>query len=261
MTPPPSSPSSSATYSRSHRIPWPLILQCGGLLIACVALFIASTKYPIVQWIGDSREYIERLGVWSGLVYPFAYALCNLLLLPGGILSIGGGFFFGLWWGFLLILAGNLLGAILAFAIARKIGRQRIEKLLSGNRRLQVLDRAIERHGWKIVVLSQLNPLAPSSLLNYFYGLTRVKLGRCLLWIALGQTPGLFLYAFIGTLGQFGVDMARGQQTPVAHHYLIWGAGFIVTIITTALLARVARRIMTEADIEMGRPAETHIER
>jgi uncharacterized membrane protein YdjX (TVP38/TMEM64 family) len=248
MTPPPSSHSSSATY----KIPWSLIVQGAGLFLALIALFIASTKYPIVDWIGNAREYIQHLGVWSGIVFPIAYALCNLLLLPGGVLSMGGGFFFGLWWGFFLILAGNLLGAALAFLIARKVGRQKIERLLSNNRRLRILDGALARHGWKIIVLSQLNPLAPTSLLNYLYGLTRVRLGRCVFWIALGQIPGLFLYAFIGTLGQFGVDMARGTRRPDLHDYLLWGTGFIVTIATTFLLGRLAHRILGEAKSEMS---------
>jgi uncharacterized membrane protein YdjX (TVP38/TMEM64 family) len=194
---------------------------------------------------------VEKLGIWSGIVYPLAYALCNLLLLPGGILSMGGGFFFGLWWGFFLILVGNLLGAALAFAIARKIGRQRIEKLLSNNRKLRVLDQTIARHGWKIVLLSQLNPLAPSSLLNYLYGLTRVRLSRCLFWVALGQTPGLFLYTFIGTLGQFGVEVVRGMRRPSPHDYMLWGGGFIATILTTWMLGMVARRIMGEVESEI----------
>ena len=114
MTPPPSSHSSPAPY---HRVTWPLIIQGGGLVLALIGLFVASTKYPIVDWIGNARESIQQLGVWSGVVYPITYALCNLLLLPGGVLSMGGGFFFGLWWGFFLVLAGNLLGAALAFLI------------------------------------------------------------------------------------------------------------------------------------------------
>ena len=247
MIPPPSSQTSSETY----RIRWSLIVQTTGLLCGLIVLFVASTKYPIVNWIGDAREHVEKLGTWSGIVYPIAYALCNLLLLPGGVLSIGGGFFFGLWWGFFLILVGNLLGAATAFVIARKIGRQRIEKLLSSNRKLRILDQTIARHGWKIVVLSQLNPLAPSSLLNYLYGLTGVRLSRCLLWVALGQVPGLFLYAFIGTLGQFGVEMARGIRTPSPRDYLLWGSGFIFTIVTTWMLGMVARRIMGEVESEI----------
>ena len=101
------------------------------------------------------------------------------------------------------------------------------------------------------MVLSQLNPLAPSSLLNYLYGLTRVPLHRCLMWVALGQIPGLFLYSFIGTLGQFGIEMARGTKQPGLRDYLVWGSGFILTICTTYLLGRLAKRILTEVEGEM----------
>ena len=134
------------------------------MVLALIALFVASTKYPIVDWIGNVRESIQQLGFWSGVIYPITYALCNLLLLPGGVLSMGGGFFFGLWWGFFLVLTGNLLGAALAFLIARRVGRQRIERLLSNNRRLRILDGAIERHGWKIVLLSQLASAAANRI-------------------------------------------------------------------------------------------------
>jgi len=141
------------------------------------------------------------------------------------------------------------------WAIDLRLGRQRFERLLRNNRRLHLLDHAIDRHGWKIIVLSQLNPLAPSSLLNYLYGLTRVQLKKCLLWIALGQTPGLFLYSFVGTLGQFGIEMARGRRHPFVHEYFVWGAGFLLTIVTTYLLGRLARRIMDEVGAEMEDPS------
>src|SRR5258708_19936476 len=247
---PPSSPSSSEEYS-SHRLPWTLIIQIGGLVLAIVIVFLLSSDCPVLNWSGDVRKHIESLGLWSGIVYPIAYAICNVLLLPGGILSVGGGLLFGLWWGFLIVLVGNLLGAAAAFCIGRLLGRRRVEKLIHNSPRLGLIDRAIERHGWKIVVLSQLNPLAPSSLLNYLYGLTRVPLGRCLLWIALGQTPGLFLYAFVGTLGQFGVEMARVLKRPLPNDYLLWGGGFVLTMGTTLLLGRLAKRIMREVGADM----------
>ncbi len=252
MTPPPNSPGSSAAYPK---FPWGWVIQIGGLILAAAVVFVLSAHFPLLDWLANARSTIEGLGVWSGLVYPFACAACNLLLLPGGVLSVGGGFFFGLWWGFLLVLCGNLLGAMAAFLLARRLGRQRLERLLRNNRRLHLLDRAIARHGWKIVLLSQLNPLAPSSLLNYFYGLTRVDVKSCLLWVALGQAPGLFFYVFLGTIGQFGIEMARGHRPPFAQRGWIWLAGFTVTIVTTFLLGRLARRIMAEVEAETDEPS------
>jgi hypothetical protein len=36
------------------------------------------------------------------------------------------------------------------------------------------------------------------------------------------------------------------------HDYLLWGSGFIVTIVTTYLLSRLARKIMGEAEAELS---------
>ena len=170
MTPPLNSPSSSEVYPK---FPWNWVIQVGGLLLAFGVVFLLSMRYPLLEWLANARSAVEHLGVWSGLVYPLGCAVCNLLLLPGGVLSIGGGFFFGLWWGFAIALFGNVVGAAISFFISRSLGRQWMKRKLSRNRTFVALEPAIEKEGWKIILLSQLHPLFPTSLLNYLYGLTR----------------------------------------------------------------------------------------
>src|SRR5260370_30112352 len=116
--PPPSSRRTSEELH--HKIPWSLLTQGTGVLAASGIVFLLASHYPLLDWVGDAQKRIEGLGVWSGIVYPFAYAICNLFLLPGGVLSIGGGFLFGLLWGFLLVLLRDLLGAAAAFAPSRQ---------------------------------------------------------------------------------------------------------------------------------------------
>src|SRR5205807_6054669 len=84
---------------------------------------------------------------------------------------------------------------------------------------LHALEPAVEREGWKLILLSQLHPLFPTSLMNYLYGLTRIRFRTCMIWIAIGQAPGLFLYAYLGTLGQLGLRLARGQTHPRMYEY------------------------------------------
>ena len=38
----------------------------------------------------------------------------------------------------------------------------------------------MERDGWKLILLSQLHPLFPSSLMNYLYGLTKIRFRTCM---------------------------------------------------------------------------------
>ena len=115
------------------------------------------------------------------------------------------------------------------------------------------MDHAIERHGWKIIFLSQVHPLFPTSLLNYLYGVTRIRFSTCMLWIALGQAPGLFLYAYLGTLTQHGLRVLRGQSHPHPYEYVIWGGGLLLAIIVTAALGRVAMRVVAEGRDEVPR--------
>src|SRR5207244_11658006 len=121
-------------------------------------------------------------------------AACNILLLPGGILAVGGGFFFGLWWGFLIVLVGNIVATAVSFALSRWIARRWFQQKLSHNPTLRALGPAVERESWKIILLSQLHPLFPTRLLNYFYGITRIQLARYMVWTLRRRSPGLWLY-------------------------------------------------------------------
>ena len=114
---------------------------------------------------------------------------------------------------------------------------------------------AIARDGWKIIFLSQVHPLFPSSLLNYLYGVTRIRFGTCMLWVALGQAPGLFLYAYLGTLTQLGLRLLRGKSHPQTIEYLVWIGGLVLTVVVTVVLGRIALRVLREVEAAAISPA------
>jgi uncharacterized membrane protein YdjX (TVP38/TMEM64 family) len=169
-----------------------------------------------------------------------------VLFLPGGILSLGGGFFFGLWWGTLLVLVGNLLGAAVAFFVGHKLGRKFVRKRILRDPRWAALDGAIAKHGPRIIFYSQLNPLFPTSLFNYLYGITKVRFWECLKWVALGRLPGIFLYCYLGTLGQLGIRILRGESEPGPMEYVLWGGGLLLTVGVAALLGHTAAKVIEE---------------
>ena len=69
-----------------------------------------------------------------------------------------------------------------------------------------------------------------------------------MLWVAVGQAPGLFLYAYLGTLGQLGLNLVRGKSHPLAIEYLIWGGGLLSSIVVLMLIGRVALRLLRKAE-------------
>jgi uncharacterized membrane protein YdjX (TVP38/TMEM64 family) len=237
-----------------------IILQLGGLLVVGLLFFFVSRLFPVVDILADVQQHVMRWGAWSAIWYPVLYACCNVLLLPGGVLSVGAGFFFGLWWGFLIALLGNVCGAAISFFISRSLGRQWLKRKLLRNPTLVALEPAIEKEGWKIILLSQLHPLFPTSLLNYLYGLTRIRFRTCMLWVAIGQAPGLFLYSYLGTLGQLGLNLARGKSHPRVIEYWVWLGGFASAAIILILLGRVALKLLQHVQNEYDNKIKSRTE-
>jgi uncharacterized membrane protein YdjX (TVP38/TMEM64 family) len=163
-----------------------------------------------------------------------------------------------LWWGFFIVLVGNLVATAISFALSRWIARRWFQQKLSRNPTLRALGPAVERESWKIILLSQLHPLFPTSLLNYFYGITRIPFGTYMLWASIGRAPGLFLYVYVGTLSQFAMRIMRGKSYPRMIEYWIWGGAFVTTALLLMVLGRMAYAAIQTSHSSMGPQQETN---
>jgi len=239
-----------------------LILQLTTVSAVVATLLLLSHFFNVVEVIAAAQQSVMNWGAWSGVCYPFLFAICNVLLLPGGILCVGSGFFFGLWWGFFIVLVGNAIGAAISFALSRWVGQHWFRRRLSGNALLRALEPVVEREGWKIIVLTQLHPLFPTSLINYFYGLTRIPFRTYMFWTSVGRAPGLFLYVYLGTLGQLGLNLVRGKTHPRMVEYWTWGGAFVVTALLLIVVSRMAfRTIQRTQDTALAGRRENVVER
>ena len=225
------------------------------LPLLALGLVLLVHWLPVADYLTRAQRKLTELEFWGAVLYPLLFAACNVLLLPGGVLAIGAGLFFGLWWGWTLNVVGATLGAAAAVLLARRFGRRWVEARLRRSGKWVALDAAVARDGWKIIFLSQVHPLFPTSLLNYLYGVTRVPLRTCLLWIALGQAPGMFLYAYLGRMAQSGLRVWRGGGTLSAVDWALWGAGLVLAVALTTVLARIALRIFSGFTENGARPA------
>ena len=219
-----------------------LYWQAASLVLVIVLVLALSRFFPVVDSVEALQRRVMSLGAWAAVCYPLLFAACNILLLPGGILAVGAGFFFGLWWGFLIVFVGNLIATAVSFTLSRSIARRWFRQKLSDNPTLRALEPVVERESWKIILLSQLHPLFPTSLLNYFYGLTRIRFATYMFWASIGRIPGLFLYAYVGTLGQLAVRIMQHKNYPRVIEYWIWGGAFVTTTLLVIVLGRVAYR-------------------
>jgi len=239
--------------SKSYRA---FVLQAAGIALALGAGALLAHHFGLVEMVGRMQQRLGEMEWWGALLYPLLVAACNLLLLPGSVLTLGSGLFFGLWWGTFLVLCGNVLGAAVAFGIGRLLGRTWVEERILRRAKWARLDEAISREGWKIIFLSQVHPFFPTSLLNYFYGITRIRFRTCMAWIALAQLPGIFLYAYLGTLAQLGIKLFERKNHPQPHEYVIWIGGLALTAVMTAGIGRIALRMLGDAGATVTEPVD-----
>jgi uncharacterized membrane protein YdjX (TVP38/TMEM64 family) len=213
------------------------------LIAIVIALFLAMKFLPVQQWLRSFNDWVGQMGVAGIFIFIIVYAVATVLLAPGAILTIGAGFAFGLWKGFLAVSGGATLGASLAFLVARFIARDKIEAMATRNEKFRNIDNAIGKQGAKLIFLLRLSPVIPFNLSNYFYGLTAVKFWPYVLASWIGMMPGTFLYVYIGTAGKAAVAAAAGGAA-MKHGWQYWtlmSVGLAATVIVTIWVTKIAR--------------------
>lgn len=213
------------------------------LVVIVIALLLAMKFLPVQGWLKSFNEWVGHMGVAGIFIFIGVYALATVMLAPGAILTIGAGFAFGMWKGFLAVSAGATLGAALAFLVARFVARDKIESIARRNEKFQRLDSAIGKKGAKLVFLLRLSPVIPFNLSNYFYGLTDVKFWPYVLASWLGMMPGTFLYVYFGAAGKAAASAASGAEA-AKHGWQYWtfmGVGLAATVAVTIWVTKIAR--------------------
>jgi len=216
--------------------------QLVAFLVILIGLLLAARFLPVQQWLRSFNDWVGKMGLAGIFIFIAVYAAATVLLAPGAILTIGAGFAFGLWKGFLAVSAAATLGASLAFLVARFVARDKIEAMARRNPKFRRIDNAIGKQGAKLIFLLRLSPVIPFNLSNYFYGLTAVKFWPYVLASWIGMMPGTFLYVYIGTVGKAAVLAAGGEAVKQGWQYWTFiSVGLVGTIVVTIWVTKIAR--------------------
>ena len=169
-----------------------LALLVAVVLALSIGLLIAGAPS------GSEVRHTVREAGWLGpAAFVSIYVAWTVVLLPGVVPTLAGGALFGVLAGSLLSLTGAVIGATLAFMIARHVGRGPIKEL--GGARGERLERWLARHGFVALVYARLVPIVPFNILNYAAGLAGMSTRSYVLATALGIIPGTVAYTVLGS--------------------------------------------------------------
>ena len=168
-------------------------------LILLVLLVVALAVLAQVVDIPDGaqlRELVNRAGAAAPAMFIAVCALGTAVFFPKPVLATAAGLLFGVAWGSVLAIAGFTTGAMIAFTIARKLGRDAIKGWLG--ERLHTLEEVFARRGVEATLVIRLLPILPFALANYGAGVTSVRARDFAIGTALGLVPSTVLAAVLG---------------------------------------------------------------
>jgi uncharacterized membrane protein YdjX (TVP38/TMEM64 family) len=215
-------------------------------LILVAALVAAIRLFDVQQIFRDALAWISGLGPLGPVIFVGLYILACVFLLPGAILTLGAGAVFGFAQGAVAASVGATLGATCAFLVGRYLARDWVAGRIAGNDRFRAVDEAVAREGWKIVLLTRLSPAFPFNILNYAFGLTKVRLKHYFFASWVGMIPGMFMYVYIGSLAGDLASLGAGNNERSLGEWIMYGVGLAATVVVTVFITRLAREALNK---------------
>lgn len=218
-----------------------ILLLLGAFATACLTL-------PMEKMLKDFLVWIDKnLGHWGPLVLAVAYIPLTVLAVPASILTLGGGYLFGLTVGFIADSIGSTAGATAAFLVGKTIGRSYVVSKLKDYPQFQAVAIAVQRSGFKIVLLLRLVPLLPFNMLNYLLSVTPVSIGEYILASWIGMMPITFAFVYVGTTIKDLSDVTHGWNEISTTRWILLTIGSVASVVLMVLVTKVARKSLNKA--------------
>lgn len=204
---------------------------------AAFALILAGTagalwlSWSIKPSIADIEATIQSWGPWGVGASIGLMVLHSFVPFPAELLAISNGMVYGPYWGVVITWVGAMLGAFLAFGLARALGRPFVEMVVSKKNWHKVDDFAA-RQGWGVVFLSRFVPVISFNLINYAAGMTRIS------WWTFAWTTG------VGILPMTTLMVVMGHHS----EHLSWKAWLLVIVLGVAMWFLLHRRFQSRGE-------------
>jgi len=229
----------------------PLLGIAAGILFVGLIL-VVLVYFDVHEQLVELLEWIDAQGAMAGVYFILLMAAVVVLLLPGIFLTTGAGFVFGVIEGTVLVVAGTVIGASLAFLIARHLFGERASRFIVSRSNLQVVSDEMARHDLNVVMLTRLIPFFPGKLSNYFFGLTRFTFKGFVLGSLIGFIPFSLHNVYLGSITAGLASLSRGEVERSPLQWAFYGLGFVATIVALLYFNNLARRALAAYSQESG---------
>lgn len=176
-----------------------LLIVCFIGLIVCLHSYASNliTLDALKHYKDTLLLFVSRHYLYSLALFSLIYIVSTALVLPiAALLTLGGGYLFGVAAGTLIVTISATVGAVCTFLVVRYL----LGNYIQGRYRTQLswLNNELAHYGSYYLLALRLMPIVPFFLTNILGGLSSISLITFLWTTALGIIPGTFVYALAG---------------------------------------------------------------
>lgn len=149
-----------------------MVILIGLILLILLAIYLRQNG-----WLNPDllQRYIRIYPFMSALLFVAIYVVSIMSSFPTLPLNLAAGFFWGGFGGGLIATIAGGIGAILSFLGARVAFGQPLAKKFDPSRLVIQLQDEFDQKGWRFIAFVRLNPIFPTGVLNYVFGLTSIN--------------------------------------------------------------------------------------
>ena len=215
------------------------------LLVLAAAIFLAFAsglhEHLSIEALREHRSalngFVAEMGMIAALAFIALYAVTTLLILPvGAVLTIAGGFLFGVTLGTLYVVIGATLGAAALFLVARSTFGDHFRA--KAGPFMQRMEAGFRENAFSYMLVLRLIPLFPFFVVNVVPAFLGVPLRTYVLGTLLGIIPGTLVFILAGA--GLGSVFDRG------------GAFTAASILTPEIIARVVDKFIMQLEVQLS---------
>jgi uncharacterized membrane protein YdjX (TVP38/TMEM64 family) len=168
-------------------------------LVAGASAIVAATAQAFgMDFSKDGLSgWVKSLGAWGGLGIVLLMIVHSFIPFPAELVTFIAGHEFGVFWGSVYSWIGAMLGACLAFALSRYLGRDFVTKFMTAST-ARKLDAWTGDQNASAFLLARFIPVIAFNLINYAAGLTKVGWWTFLWTTGVGILPLTVLFVYLG---------------------------------------------------------------
>lgn len=134
--------------------------------------------------------------------------------------------------------------------------REWAEKKMQSKRLFRAIEHGTHENAMKLIILTHLSPVMPTSILNYLFATMGVDFVRFLVATFFGVTPLMFIAIYVGSLSADLAEALDGGDTPAWEYALSIALVLVTSVVLVVLLGWIGRREVRRAMKEIDRKDE-----